>query len=163
MGQLGVVPSIQPDAIGMTEKFADNPYLKTLGLERASTTWPFKDYLDATGVIALGSDCPVMDPNPFLQIYRGFMRVHNDGEPVGGWNPNQKLSLYDLLRGYTWGSAYSVGRENEMGTIEAGKLADLIILDRNLFKESVETWRDGKVDVTIMNGKVVYCRDKIAE
>lgn len=160
MGELGIVPSIQPDAIGMTEAFADNPYLETLGRERAGTTWPFKDLLEATGVLALGSDCPVMDPNPFFQIYRGATRLHNDGKPEGGWNPAQKLSLYDLLRGYTWGCAYSVGRERELGTLEKGKFADIVILDRNLFAASPEDWRCGRVDMTIMDGAVVYQRGK---
>ncbi len=160
MGKLGIVPSIQPDAIGMTEAFADNPYLETLGVERAGTTWPFKDLLESTGVLSLGSDCPVMDPNPFLQIYRAATRLHNDGEPEGGWNPGQKLSLYDILRSYTWGCAYSVGRESEIGTLERGKFADIVILDRNLFAVSEEHWKSGKVDITIMDGKIVYQREK---
>ena len=158
MGELGIVPSIQPDAIGMTEKFADNPYLETLGAERAGTTWAFKDMLNSTGVLALGSDCPVMDPNPFLQIYRGVTRLHNDGQPEGGWNPSQKLTLYDVLRGYTWGSAYAVARENELGTLEEGKFADIVILDRNLFTSPVDDWQSGKVDITIMSGNIVYER-----
>ena len=107
-------------------------------------------------MIAFGSDCPVVDNNPFLEIYRAVTRVHNDGKPKGGWNQDEKLTIEEALHAYTYGSAYGVGRENEIGTIEEGKLADLIVLDRNLFEIDVEAIRSTDVEMTLMNGEIVF-------
>jgi predicted amidohydrolase YtcJ len=156
-GTLGVIPSVQPEHLAVTEKFAGNPYCVTLG-ERADRTWPFRSLLASAGVLAFGSDCPVVDCDPFSEIHRAITRVFNDGLPAGGWNPAQKLTLFDALRAYTYGSAYGVGREEELGTLEAGKFADLIVLDRNLFEASPEDIRRARVDVTVMGGAVVYER-----
>ncbi|MDR3295933.1 MAG: amidohydrolase [Clostridiales Family XIII bacterium] len=157
-GELGVIPSVQPEHIALTQRFDENPYLVTLGKARADKTWPLKSMLRSAGVLAIGSDCPVVDSNPFLEIYRAVTRLHNDGEPKGGWNPDQKLSLAEILRAYTWGSAYGVCREQEMGTLEAGKLADVVVLDRNLFAADEREILDGKVDLTVMDGHVIYER-----
>ncbi|MEN1761750.1 amidohydrolase [Anoxynatronum sibiricum] len=155
---LGVIPSVQPEHIALTQRFADSPYFNALGEDRANKTWPLKTLYDTVGLLAIGSDCPVVDNNPFLEIYRGVTRKYNDGEPKEGWNPSEKLSLHEVLRSYTYGSAYGVGREHELGTLEPGKLADVIILDRNLFDVSTEEIRQTKVDTTIFNGQVVYQR-----
>ena len=92
-GKLGVIPSVQPEHIALTQTFAENPYSVTLGKERADQTWPLKSLYNSAGLLAIGSDCPVVDNNPFLEIYRGITRLHNDGQPQGGWNPEEKLSL----------------------------------------------------------------------
>ncbi|MGL4485001.1 MAG: amidohydrolase, partial [Anaerovoracaceae bacterium] len=133
-GQLGIIPSVQPEHIALTQKFSETPYLEVLGKERAGKTWPLKSLLNQVGEIAIGSDCPVVDNNPFIEIFRAVTRVFNDGEPKGGWNPTEKLSLYETLRGYTYGSAYGIRREKEMGSLEEGKFADIAVIDRNLFE-----------------------------
>ena len=157
-GALGVIPSVQPEHLALTQRFAENPYFVTLGKERADKTWPFKSLLASAGVLAIGSDCPVVDNNPFLEIYRAVTRLHNDGEPAGGWNPSQKLTLAEILKCYTWGSAYGVRRETEIGTLAPGRFADVVILDRNPFATDVSELIDGKVDITVMDGKVIYAR-----
>jgi predicted amidohydrolase YtcJ len=157
-GALGVIPSVQPEHLALTQRFADNPYHVTLGKERADKTWPFKSLLKSAGVLAIGSDCPVVDSNPFLEIYRAVTRLHNDGEPAGGWNPEQKLTLAQILKCYTWGSAYGVRREGELGTLTPGNFADLVILDRNLFTADAAELINGRVDVTVMDGKIIYTR-----
>ena len=157
-GELGIYPSVQPEHIALTQTFEETPYRVVLGEERAATTWPFKDLLDSAGEMGIGSDCPVVDNNPFLEIYRAITRVHNDGEPQGGWNPTQKLTLAEVLRGYTYGGAFLCHREDEMGSLEEGKFADIVVLDQNLFTSDPEDIYNGKVDVTIMDGKVVYER-----
>lgn len=157
-GELGIVPSVQPEHIALTQIFAENPYPITLGKERADKTWPLKSLYDSAGVLAIGSDCPVVDNNPFLEIYRAVTRLHNDGKPEGGWNPTQKLSLYEVLRSYTYGSAYGVNRENELGSLEVGKFADIVVIDRNLFKVDPSEIMESKVIMTIMDGKVVFER-----
>lgn len=158
--ELGVIPSVQPEHVALTDSFEENPYRVVLGEERAARTWPFKKLLDTTGVLAIGTDCPVVDSNPFAGIYRAVTRLHNDGQPEGGWNPTQKLSLYEVLRGYTYGSAYGVSREDELGTLEAGKFADVIVINQNLFDIDPSKIRDSKVDLTILDGEIIFERDE---
>ena len=96
-----------------------------------------------------------MDNNPFLEIYRGVTRLHNDGQPEGGWNPTQKLSLYEVLRSYTYGSAYGAFRENELGTLEEGKFADIAVIDKDLFAIDPSELIDRKVIMTVMDGNII--------
>ena len=157
-GALDVVPSVQPEHLALTRTFAENPYRVTLGEDLAAQTWPLRRMLKSAGVLAIGSDCPVVDSNPFLEIGRAVTRTHNDGEPKGGWNPAEKLSLAEVLRAYTWGSAYAVGREDELGTLEVGKFADIAITDANLFSVEAEALKECTVWMTVMDGKIVYTK-----
>lgn len=159
-GELGIIPSVQPEHIAITQSFDENPYPVVLGEERAAQTWPFRKLLDSAGILALGSDCPVVDNNPFLELFRAVTRLHNDGQPTGGWNPTQKLSIEEALRFYTYGSAYLVSREHEMGSLEAGKFADLIVLDRNLFTSDPWDYLKTQVLLTVMDGNIVYEKEK---
>lgn len=154
--KLGVICSVQPEHLALTEKFSENPYLVRLGEARSKLTWQFKTFMNTGAHIQFGSDYPVVDNNPMLEVYRGVTRLHNDGEPFGGWNPEEKLTVAELLTGYTKGSAYGAFRENDLGTLEVGKLADIAVLDRNLFEIPVSEIRDTKVKLTIMDGKIVY-------
>ena len=159
MGELGIIPSMQPEHIALTQVFDENPYPVTMGPERASRTWQFKTMLDTCGVVACGSDCPVVSSNPFLGIFRAVTRLHNDGKPEGGWNPTEKLTMAEVLKGYTSNGAYGVRREHELGTLEKGKFADIAVIDRNLFETVKEDpWKimDASVVLTVSDGKVVY-------
>lgn len=155
-GTLNIIPSVQPEHLGFVPSWEEEPYRYVLGEERANTTWSFKNLLTSAGVIALGSDYPVITINPFLGISRGLSRLHDDLLPEGGWNPTQKLTLEELLKGYTLGSAYAMGREEEIGTLEEGKFADIIIINENLFELSPEKIRKATIHKTIMDGKIVY-------
>lgn len=154
--ELGLVPSVQPEHVTITQTYLDNPYLIVVGHDRAHATWPFKKLYDTAGYLAIGSDCPVVDNNPFYEIHRGVTRLHDDGLPEGGFNSTQRLTVYELLRSYTYGSAYGVCREDEMGTLEDGKLADVVVIDRNLFTVDHSKLRDGQVLLTVMNGNIIY-------
>jgi predicted amidohydrolase YtcJ len=81
-----------------------------------------------------------------------------DGRNPRGWYPEQKLSLEEALRGYTIDAAFAEFAENDKGSIECGKLADLVVLDRNLFNIPPESIKDARVRLTIVGGKVVYER-----
>ena len=157
-GQLGLIPSVQPEHVGLMPTWEGEEYRVNIGEERAGRTWPFRSLLESAGVLAIGSDCPVVDNNPFYAIHRGITRLHDDGLPEGGWNPTQKLTVADILRGYTLGSAYGIGREDELGTLEEGKFADIAIIDRNLFEAEPEDIRSANVDMTIMDGEVIFER-----
>lgn len=154
--ELGVIASMQPEHLAMTETYEDNPYPEKLGAERIKLSWPIKSLMDAGAKVTFGTDCPVVDLDPFVGIYRALTRVHNDGEPAGGWNPREKIDLATALRGFTQVPSYMEFREDELGTLEPGKLADIVVLDRNLFTTPVDEIRDTKVKITMMDGKVVY-------
>ncbi|MEG1585105.1 MAG: amidohydrolase family protein, partial [Anaerovorax sp.] len=123
--ELGIVPSVQPEHLGLIPSWEEEEYIPVLGEEKAGKTWSFKRLLTEAGVLAIGSDCPVVDNNPFNEIHRGVSRLHDDQLPEGGWNPTQKLTVAEVLRGYTYGSAYGVGREDELGTLAPNQLADV--------------------------------------
>lgn len=156
--KLGLIPSVQPEHVGLMPTWEGEEYRVNLGEERAGKTWPFQSLLQQAGVLAVGSDCPVVDNNPFYAIHRGVTRLHDDGLPEGGWNPSQKLTVAEVLKGYTYGSAYGVGREDDLGTLEAGKFADLVVIDRDLFRAAPDEIRRAGVEMTIMDGKVRYSK-----
>lgn len=155
---LGVIASMQPEHLAATSRFADNPYLTRLGKDREPYTWPIKTLRESGARMAFGTDYPIVELDPMLEIYRAVTRLHNDGQPEGGWNAKERISVAKAIREYTSGSAYGVFREHELGTIEVGKLADVIVLDRNLLDIPVETIRETKVVLTVMDGQVVYRR-----
>lgn len=150
-GKLGVVASMQPRHLPLDA----NEQKSRLGEERWKTGWVFKSILDTGGILAFGTDFPVVPFDPFVSIYHAVTRNGYDHKPTG-CNPEQKLTVAQTLRAYTYGSAYSCGREEELGTLEAGKLADLIVLDRNLFCIDPEKILDTSVVLTMVDGKIVY-------
>jgi predicted amidohydrolase YtcJ len=155
--KLGVVASMQPDHIGTCAKFADNPYFARLGERRAAETWPIRTILETGAHMQFGTDFPIYDNNPMLALYRGTTRVFDDGQPEGGWNPSEKVTMAQLLKGYTAGSAYGAFMEDHVGTLEAGKYADIVVLDHNLFalKDPHEILETAPV-LTLMDGRIVY-------
>ncbi len=162
-GKIGIIPSVQPEHLGLIPKWDEEEYRVVLGTERGDKTWPFKSLLESAGVLAIGSDCPVVSNNPFYEINRAITRLHDDGLPKGGWNPTEKLSLPQVLKGYTYGSAYGVGREKEIGSLSEGMLADIAVLDCNIFDIPYEQIRKVGVEMTIMDGKMTYNREGVEE
>lgn len=161
--KLGIFPSVQPEHLALTQTFEANPYPDTLGKERADRAFAYRTLYNAAGILGIGSDCPVVDNNPFLEIFRAVTRVHDDFMPEGGWTPSEKLTLAEVLRCYTYGSAYGVHREDELGSLTAGKFADIIVLDKNIFKVPEAELIDRKVIMTVMDGKIVYERSSSAQ
>ena len=103
--------------------------------------------------IAEGSDSPVAPPNPFKAIYAAVTRRAENGQEV---LPAQSISIMDALRLYTAGAAYSCFREKDLGTITAGKYADLIVLNADPLKVEPEALKDIKVEMTLLNGEIAY-------
>jgi len=157
-GKLGVIASIQPEHLAAgTMAWDENCYPERLGEIRDRYTWPFKSLKDAGAVLAAGSDCPVVEGNPYWGMYVGNTRRYYDGLPEEGWNSQENLSMEELIDMYTLGASYAEGRDHELGTLEAGKLADITVADRNLLKMSGDTaLRDTKALLTIVNGEIVY-------
>ena len=155
--ELGVIASVQPEhVVSAMPSFSDNNYPQLLGPERERYTWPFRSLLDAGARLAGGSDCPVVLGNPFVGMYTGVARLHDDGTPEGGWNPQEKLTIEELLRMYTREAAYSEGREEELGRLQPGMLADIIVVDTDLLKARAEEIRDAKAILTMVDGQVLY-------
>lgn len=154
--ELGVIANVTPEFMAPTNKWDDNPCLFVFDEEQRKEAWRFNSLIKSGAMITYGADCVGMSLNPLLQIHRGLTRVCNDGEPKGGFMPKEKVSVIDAIRCYTYNSAYEAGMENRLGTLEEGKLADIIILDKNIFEVPIDDLLKTKVVLTIVDGKVVY-------
>jgi predicted amidohydrolase YtcJ len=156
--KLGVIASIQPEHLAMTEQFADTPYLGRMGKHREMHLWPNNSLVTSGAQVCYGSDWPVVALNPLHGIYRAVTRVHNDGKPENGWNPAERVDRITALRNYTAGGAYGVSREAQLGTLEEGYLADIVVLDRDIVAGGPEEILEASVRITISDGRVVYER-----
>ena len=150
--ELGIVADMHPRHLTF---YIDNA-LAYLGEEREKYTWVFRDILDTGAIIGTGSDFPVVHFNPMLGVYAGITRALDNGYPEGGWHPEQKLTLPEILKIYTIGSACAINRDSDLGTLEPGKLADIVVLDRNLFDVDASEILDTKPIMTMVDGKIVY-------
>lgn len=154
--QLGVIASVQPYHAIDDGRWAESK----IGKERCRTTYAFKSLLDAGAVLALGSDWPVAPLNPLVGIYAAVTRQTTDGKNPDGWFPEQKLPLEEALKGFTLNGAKAEFSEGVKGSLEEGKLADLVVLDQNLFKIAPEKIKDAHVTLTIAGGRIVYDRSE---
>jgi len=154
--QLGVVASMQPSHLAMCEDFKDNPYPAILGKERERLTWPIKSMLDSGAAVQFGTDYPIVDNNPMLGIHRAVTRAFDRGTPDGGWNPEEKIPLAQALKCYTRGSAYGAFVEDELGTLEEGRLADIIVLSKDLFAIDPKEYLGVTALLTVMDGKIIH-------
>ncbi|GAB3375619.1 amidohydrolase [Massilia agri] len=147
--QLGIIPSMQP-----THATSDKNMAETrVGPERIKGAYAWRSFLHQGSRIACGSDFPVESPNPFYGIHAAVTRMDHAGQPVAGWYPNQAMSLKEAFRCFTLDAAYAGHQENSLGSLEVGKHADFIVIDRDLFRMStydifktgvLETWVGGK-------------------
>lgn len=148
----GVIASMQPYHAIDDGRWAE----KRIGKERAKTTYAFRSLLDAGATLAFGTDWTVAPLNPILTIYAAVTRRTIDGKNSKGWVPEQKISVEETVRAYTVGSAYAEFQENAKGTITTGKLADLVLLSRDIFKIDPKEIENVKVVLTMVDGRVVY-------
>jgi hypothetical protein len=151
---LGVIASMQPYHAVDDGQWAD----KRLGPERARTTYAFRSLLDAKATVVFGSDWDVAPISPVLGIAAAVTRRTLDGKHPGGWVPEQKISVEQALRAYTVSAAYAAFEEKEKGSLEAGKLADFVILGADPFRVKPEEIEKIRVDATVVGGKTVYAR-----
>ena len=154
LAPLGLVASVQP--LHLVE---DMDMVDDLLGERGRWTYAFRDLLDAGTVLAFGSDCPVVSPNPFVGIQAAVTRQKNNGMPTTGWYPEQRLTVAESIFAYTMGAAIASGRQARIGSLSLGKLADLVVLDQDIFE--IPPLEIGKTQVvmTIFGGKIVYQND----
>ena len=149
---LGVIPSFHPEAL----LYFIKDTIDYLGPEREGHTLMIRDVLDSCPDVGTGSDFPVHNFNPMPIIRTGVTRRRVDGTPEGGWHPEQCIELNEMLKMYTAGSAAVLNRENEIGTLENGKLADITVMDCNLFDIDIDEVRNAKPVMTMVDGRIVY-------
>ncbi|HEX8899421.1 MAG TPA: amidohydrolase, partial [Chthoniobacterales bacterium] len=147
-----VIASMQPYHAIDDGRWAE----KRIGVERAKTTYAFRSLLDSGATLAFGTDWTVAPLNPLLSIYAAVTRRTLDGKHPNGWVPEQKISVEEAVRAYTVGSAFAEFQEKGKGTITPGKLADLVILSRDIFRIEPVEIEKVRVLITIMDGRVVY-------
>ncbi|HMA02414.1 MAG: amidohydrolase [Gemmatimonas sp.] len=156
-GTLGVIASMQPYHEMDDGRWAE----RVIGHERSKTTYAFKSILDAGARLAFGSDWSVAPPTPIEGIFGAVTRETLDGKHPGGWIPEQKIGVEDALRAYTSGSAYASFEENIKGTLEPNKLADFVLIDRDLTRIPPAQIRDAHIMMTVVGGRVVYTREQL--
>ncbi len=150
--QLHVIASMQPYHAIDDGRWAQ----KRLGAERIRYAYDLRSLLDSGAVLAFGSDWPVAPMQPLMGIYAAVTRRTLDNRNPNGWIPEQKISVAQAVHAYTVGSAYAQFDEKIKGSVEAGKLADLVVLSQDIFNiDPVEIGKT-RVDVTIFDGRVIY-------
>ena len=153
-GRLGVIPSMQPYHAIDDGRWAE----KVIGPDRATRTYAFRSLLDSNARVVFGSDWFVAPPTPLEGIYAAVTRRTLDDRNPDGWVPAQKITVVEALRAYTTSAAYASYEENEKGSLETGKLADFVMIDRDLTTIAPEAIRDAKVVLTVVGGKAVFER-----
>lgn len=152
--KLGVIASMQP-----YHAIDDGRWAATLlGAQRIRSSYAWKSLLDAGATLAFGSDWPVAPLDPVMGIYAAATRCTLDGKNPHGWIPEQRITVAQAVHAYTMGSAIAEHQEAVKGSIETGKLADLVVLSADIFSIPPEEIQNVKVDMTIFDGRVVHQR-----
>lgn len=150
--KLGVV--VTPNPVFMYAN--GDKYLEYYG-ERVEVMYAARDFIDKEIVAAFGSDAPVTYLDPLLGIHAAINRESVEGQHVG---KNQSIEIMEALRAYTWNGAYASFEENIKGSIEPGKLADLVVLNSSILKEEKKRIKDMKVELTMVDGEILYSSNK---
>ena len=147
--ELDIIASMQPTHATSDKNMAEN----RVGPQRIKGAYAWRTFLDQGTVIAAGSDFPVEHSNPFFGLYSAVTRMDHEGNPEGGWYPEEALTKEEALRAFTVDAAYAAHQEEVLGNLEPGKWADFILVDKDYFEvpaseiykiEVLETWVAGK-------------------
>jgi len=150
--KLGIIASVQPYHAIDDGRWAE----KVIGHERAKTTYAFKSLLDAGAKLTFGSDWFVAPASPMLGIYAAVTRRTLDDKNPEGWIPEQKITVEQALKGYTIQAAYATFSDKQKGSLQKGKLADYVILEKDITKIDPVQIKDVKILSTVVGGKEVY-------
>ncbi len=152
LARLQVIASMQP-----THATSDMPWAEErLGPQRIAGAYAWRQVRDSGARLALGSDYPVESVDPRLGLYAAVTRTDAQGNPHGGWHPEDKLTAFEALRGFTLDAAYAGFAENEVGSLEVGKRADFVVLGQDPLTIDPSRLRDLEVRATYVDGKPVY-------
>lgn len=150
--KLGVIASMQPYHAIDDGRWAE----KRIGPIRIKTTYAFRSLLDAGATLVFGSDWTVAPLSPIQGIYAAVTRETLDGKNPRGWVPEQKIAVEEAVRAYTASCAYAEFAERDKGILEAGKLADVVVLSRDIFRMNPDDIPKTSVAYTIVGGRIVY-------
>ncbi|MDL2294271.1 amidohydrolase [Ruminococcaceae bacterium OttesenSCG-928-D13] len=151
---MGLIAHIQPIFIDYDHRFVS----ARLGAEREQDSYNWRTMADLGIHYACGSDSPVESFDVLRGIACAVTRMGQDGQPPGGWLPQQALTVEQAVYGYTMGGAYAACEERIKGSLTAGKLADMVVLDRDIFTTPPGEIKDAQVDMTVMGGALVWQR-----
>lgn len=151
-GRLGIIASVQPYHASDDGRWAE----KKIGPVRVKTTYAFRSLIDHGAVLACGSDWTVAPLDPLSGIFAAVTRRTNDGGNQGGWIPEQKITLEEAVRGYTLNGAFAEFAEKEKGSLEPGKLADITVLDRDIFSLGPDSISQARCRLTMVGGRIIY-------
>ena len=154
MKKLPVVLDIQPVFLETDMHWV----IERIGPERAAYSYRWKTYRDAGLIMTGGSDCPVEPFSPWLNIYTAVARKDFQHQPAGGYQPQEKLSVYDAVCLFTKNLHYAAGMDAYLGTLEPGKFADMVVIDRDIFTIPEDDIMDTQVEKTYLAGKEVYSK-----
>ena len=157
-GKLGVIASMQPLHAYPDSNTLD-VWARNTGPDRASRAWAWKSIADAGGRLAFGSDWPVVTLNPWEGVQTAVTRQTSEGKPAAGFVPEQRLTVAQVIEGYTLGAAFAGRREKSEGSLEIDKFADLIVVSQNIFDINPHNIGATKVVTTIVGGRLVYQAD----
>jgi hypothetical protein len=152
--ELGIIPSMQPTHATSDMNMAED----RIGKARLEGAYAWRTFLDQGSRIAFGSDFPVELANAFHGLHAAVTRQSGESEPRMGWIPEEKVSVEDALRGFTLDAAYAAFQDDKLGTLEVGKRADFIFIDRNIFTAPASDIRDTQVLETWINGQQVFAK-----
>lgn len=154
-GKIGVIASMQP-----LHAYPDSDTLdvwaRNVGPERVLRAWAWKSIASSGGRLAFGSDWPVVTLSPWEGLQTAVTRQTAEGNPPGGFGPEQRLSVEQAVAAYTLGASYAGRREKTEGSLEEGKLADVIMVSQNVFDIPARNIGATKVLLTIVGGRIVY-------
>ena len=149
---LGVIASMQPVHATSDMNMAED----RVGPQRIKGGYAWRRLLDSGAVLASGSDFPVELPDPFHGLYAAVKRQDRQGLPEGGWYPDQAMTRAEALHSFTLGAAFAAHQEDRLGSLEPGKWADFIVVDRDYFEIPASEIDDIRVLQTWVGGKLVY-------
>jgi len=156
LARLGIIASMQP-----THATSDMPWAgDRLGERRLAGAYAWRKVLAAGGRLALGSDFPVESADPRLGLYAAVSRQDLAGNPAGGWLPGERLTREEALRGFTLDAAWSLFLEGEVGSLEVGKRADLVVWGRDPMSVPEIEIPAAEIDLTLVDGQVAHERGK---
>jgi predicted amidohydrolase YtcJ len=150
--ELDVIAAMQPIHATSDMYWAD----ERLGESRINGAYAWRSLLDSGAVLAFGSDFPVEVINPMLGIYASITRQDLEGWPEGGWLPQERLTREETLRAFTIDAAYAGFMDNEIGSLEVGKKADFIVLDRDIMQVPETEIPEARVLQTWLDGQLVF-------